>query len=353
MNECERCAALLDAFVDGELSPEEMAAVQAHLDQCPVCRSYADDALAIRAAFPQAEETEVPEGFAEAVSAVIRAQTPVSRQKKSAPWRRTALPLAACCALVILLSQLPGGPLRTRKMESSGASSAADTAAPAAVEDSMDAEAAVEEPEASADEEERWKSLTEEFSPAAVQSSGAQLDTADAGTETGAPAAYSEPVNDQTNGTAAQRAPNAFPPPETSNQAPMEAETPATAPPAGEAPAQDGGRAAPSRESEPEAGPESKPAVTAVQGEEGWVEYGNVVFAAVVYLPEDSVGNALDGYEGRPYSNANHPEKGVIGTGYALEQEDFERILDEVGYSVGPMLNQDRTTELNCIVVTK
>ena len=60
MKYCEHFAALLDPFVDGELSPEEMARVQAHLDECPACRTYVDDALAIRAAFPDAEDAEVP-----------------------------------------------------------------------------------------------------------------------------------------------------------------------------------------------------------------------------------------------------------------------------------------------------
>ena len=32
--------ALLDAFVDGELTSEEMISVQSHLDECPECRAY-------------------------------------------------------------------------------------------------------------------------------------------------------------------------------------------------------------------------------------------------------------------------------------------------------------------------
>ena len=44
--------ALLDAFVDGELTSEEMISVQSHLDECPECRAYVDDVLAIRASFP-------------------------------------------------------------------------------------------------------------------------------------------------------------------------------------------------------------------------------------------------------------------------------------------------------------
>ena len=45
MKYCESYAALLDLFVDGELSLEEMLEVQAHLDECPACRAYVDDNL--------------------------------------------------------------------------------------------------------------------------------------------------------------------------------------------------------------------------------------------------------------------------------------------------------------------
>ena len=47
MKYCEEYAALLDLYVDGELSPEEMAAVQEHLDQCPDCRRYVDEILSL------------------------------------------------------------------------------------------------------------------------------------------------------------------------------------------------------------------------------------------------------------------------------------------------------------------
>lgn len=106
MRYCDDYAALLDPFVDGELSPEEMARVRAHLDACPGCRAYVDDALAIRAAFPGAEETEVPEGFAAGVMEAVRAQA-APEQPQAAPKKRSLsrllLPLAACCALVLVI----------------------------------------------------------------------------------------------------------------------------------------------------------------------------------------------------------------------------------------------------------
>ena len=84
------------------------------------------------------------------------------------------------------------------------------------------------------------------------------------------------------------------------------------------------------------------------------MENGNVVFSFTVFLSKDTVADALDGYEGKPYSNANFPDKGVIGTGYAMTVEEAEHILyDVLDTPLGPAENPERTTELCCIVVTE
>lgn len=101
MKYCEEFAALLDPYVDGELPPEETAKVRAHLAQCPGCQAYVQAALLMRDAFPDVEETEVPEGFAESVCAAIRAGA-APRTRRRRRWTRVVLPLAACCAIVLL-----------------------------------------------------------------------------------------------------------------------------------------------------------------------------------------------------------------------------------------------------------
>lgn len=112
--------ALLDAFVDGQLTAEEMTEVQAHLAECPDCRAYVDDALTIRASFPTEEEPALPEGFAGRVMQAV-AKAPQSRPKKQ-PWGRLAA-AAACLALVILVQH---------GVETSSLSGSTDTAAYAA-----------------------------------------------------------------------------------------------------------------------------------------------------------------------------------------------------------------------------
>jgi len=139
MNNCESYAALLDAFAEGDLFYEDMIQVQQHLLNCPDCQAYLDDLLAMRAAFPTVDDTEVPDGFADrvmaAVAAAPRAELPAetsakpSRSKKKTPWLKVVAPLAACCAIVILLQN---GPLSgAKKEEAASYTSAAAPAAPA------------------------------------------------------------------------------------------------------------------------------------------------------------------------------------------------------------------------------
>lgn len=270
---CEEYGALLDLYVDGELEPQEALRVRDHLEQCPACQSYVDDAFAIRAAFPDVEDTEVPDGFAESVCAVIQAADTAPKRNRRRRWAKTLLPMAACCAIVVLLSRLP------------------------LLDGAADTSQAADDP--------------------------ASMETAEDALAEPAPAAESDTA-------------------------------PIALPKSGEAPAAQG--AAPEADQAPgdPLAPVQAFSMPTADSDEAWIAYDNVVFASVVYLPKDVVGDALADFEGRPYSNANYPEEGVIGTGYALDQADFEHILyDVLDYPLGPMLNQDRTTELNCIVVTE
>ena len=148
MKYCEDYAALLDLYVDGELSPEDMDRVRAHLETCPGCRAYVDDALAIRAAFPDVEDTEVPAGFAGGVMSAVQAaaqERPAAPQAKKRHWGRVLLPLAACCAIVILLHGVTGS--KNSPVEfATASSSATDTATTESESIAETEEAAAEAP---------------------------------------------------------------------------------------------------------------------------------------------------------------------------------------------------------------
>ena len=114
--------ALLDAFVDGELTSEEMISVQSHLDECPECRAYVDDVLVIRASFPSEDDVEMPVDFAETVMKAVAA-VPQSRPKKRQPWGKLAA-AAACLAVIVLMQHGTLGGVSG----SSNTSAACDTA---------------------------------------------------------------------------------------------------------------------------------------------------------------------------------------------------------------------------------
>lgn len=276
MKYCEAFAALLDPYLDGELSPEEMVRIHEHLDHCPVCRAYADDMLTIRAGFPGVEDTPVPVGFADAVCAAVRGGA-APRKKRAAPWAKALVPLAACLAVVILLQN---GPLSMQCKNA--ALTAYDSAA---VEECAPAEAAVESP-------------TETGDSVGEAKAGRQVPTATQSPAASAPQAYAALSEDEA------------------------------------APANSGA------------------GVTSLNTGDAWVEHGNIVFSAVVFLTQAEAGNALDGYEGRPYSDADRPGDGAAGTGYALERTDFQRILDQLDASPAVTERQEATTDLCCIVVT-
>lgn len=128
MKSCDAYEALLDAFAEGDLFTEDMIRVQQHLNNCPDCQAYLEDLLTIRSAFPSVEDTVVPEGFSAKVMAAVAATPqetapakPAVSGKKKTPWVRIMAPLAACCAIVILLQSNPIGSFKTAKQEAAPA----------------------------------------------------------------------------------------------------------------------------------------------------------------------------------------------------------------------------------------
>ncbi len=144
--------ALLDAFVDGELTSDEMIQVQAHLDECPACRAYVDDALAIRAAFPTEDDVPLPADFTENVMRSV-AKAPQSRPKKQ-PWGKLAA-AAACLAVIVLVQHgALGGTGSTANSADCDTAAVMDVAAAesAPAERTMDSPSAGAESEDAADD---------------------------------------------------------------------------------------------------------------------------------------------------------------------------------------------------------
>lgn len=312
MKYCEDYAALLDPYIDGELSPEDTARVREHLTMCGGCRAYVQAALLLRENFPEIEEAEVPDGFAESVMGAIRSGA-APQKKRRTPWAKVLLPLAACCAIVILVRGLPMGVTTadTAFEDTAAEETVQDTAGTA---DDSAAVARISPPETE-ESTEMSEDVSVENSEEAAPETQTKTDTTVGAAQPHIYAAATEEQTENEDGSGTDSA---------------------------QAPTVDNQALSPGGLS------------TTTGTADGWVENGNVVFSFTVFLTKDAVADALDGYEGKPYSNANFPEKGVIGTGYAMTVEEAEHILyDVLDTPLGPTENPERTTELCCIVVTE
>ena len=103
--DCTNYQALMGAMLDGELSPEEEAALHTHLETCESCRKVFALLQALQGA-PEADAPDPPVDLTERIMASVRAAAPqaVPAKKKARilgfPTRTLAL--AAAAALVIL-----------------------------------------------------------------------------------------------------------------------------------------------------------------------------------------------------------------------------------------------------------
>ena len=142
MTPCENYWEALNAFADGECSPEEEAALRAHLADCAACREALAELTALHDGFPHWEDEAVPEGFADSVLQKI-AENPPQAPKKAKRHRPGAAwaSLAACLGVMVLLGSLfPGLRSASSANSAAPASDAAVTTGQAAEPQSGEAE---------------------------------------------------------------------------------------------------------------------------------------------------------------------------------------------------------------------
>ena len=103
MTVCKEYEAQIGALIDNELTAEERLRVLEHIAQCPACKAYWEELLALGDALRT--EAPAPAGFADAVMARVRETKQENAAEKKVirfpGWKRFA-GLAACCALVAL-----------------------------------------------------------------------------------------------------------------------------------------------------------------------------------------------------------------------------------------------------------
>lgn len=115
---CEDALALISAKLDGELSPEETEALNAHLEGCPACRQWMEAMAAVDRRVAALEEP-APEGLKKGV--LYRIDQATGKAKK--PGRRwfgpgTALgAVAAVLVLLVGLGVIPLGKQAARRTD--------------------------------------------------------------------------------------------------------------------------------------------------------------------------------------------------------------------------------------------
>ena len=87
----------IEALLDGELVGPEQDAVLAHLRDCPGCRSYYRQLLAMEQAL-RADTAPVPEDLLADIMGRVHATT---QRRRRQPWLRAAMGMAACLVVVL------------------------------------------------------------------------------------------------------------------------------------------------------------------------------------------------------------------------------------------------------------
>ena len=82
MKDCEYYREKISCLIDGELSPDETAELEAHIAECSECRALYDAFAAVSAALGGGME-EPPESIAPAVMQEVRA---IADRKKRGVW---------------------------------------------------------------------------------------------------------------------------------------------------------------------------------------------------------------------------------------------------------------------------
>lgn len=178
---CDEALELISARLDGALSPDGEAALEAHLARCPACGALLADLTELHAALDGAEEVPPPADLKDKIMAAVAAEqvVPFPAPKKRRPGWRVWGSAAAVLALALLggglLRGMNAGGTNAAPMAAGGAAPRAVYSAPAGAP-APAAEDGLAVPEAAAQAEE----------PAESRSEGLEKSLPDRAADTGA-----------------------------------------------------------------------------------------------------------------------------------------------------------------------
>ena len=100
MKACKEFETRISALIDDELPAAERPEVMAHLAECPACKAYWEELLAVGEILRE-ETTPAPAGFSEAVMVRVR-ETRQERKLVAFPVWKSVAAIAACCTIAVL-----------------------------------------------------------------------------------------------------------------------------------------------------------------------------------------------------------------------------------------------------------
>lgn len=110
MSCCEEYWQLLNARLDGELSPDDAARLERHLSGCPLCRQSAEDLEVLQAAMRDLPVVAAPAGFKDNIMAAVAADNVLPFAPARTPWKKYLSTAAALAVIIGGALLFRGGP---------------------------------------------------------------------------------------------------------------------------------------------------------------------------------------------------------------------------------------------------
>ncbi len=129
---CEDYIERISAALDGELSPQEQAELDAHLAVCPECRRLRDELAALDRSLADCV-AQVPEGFSRRVMDAVAAEAGAAPKKCArVKWK----PMAAAAAVLVVVLLGTGRWISTSRSGGDAMAGGADETQPMAISES-------------------------------------------------------------------------------------------------------------------------------------------------------------------------------------------------------------------------
>ncbi|MDO4618123.1 MAG: anti-sigma factor [Clostridia bacterium] len=104
MSDCEKFEAMIDAYLDNDLTNDKRQEFSEHISSCEKCREALSFAEGVKKSLKNLPEIEVPADFSKKVTEQV---SKGKKNKKTATYIRRYGTLAACLVIAVVLARVP------------------------------------------------------------------------------------------------------------------------------------------------------------------------------------------------------------------------------------------------------